>query len=125
MRYASIVLILCVCGVARGQDAAPAPVSVLNHSKAAVTTSAPAVAASPVVVAAPAPVVVQSEPVVVQSAPVVVVGQSKCRNGRCCTGPQCQLYNVEESNSESCRKLLFGGYVKKNTNRTVYRPSRL
>lgn len=117
MRYASIVLILCVCGVARGQDAAPAPVSVLNHSKTAATTSAPAVAAAPVVVAAPAPVVVQSEP-------VVLVGQSKCRNGRCCTGPQCQLYNVEESNSESCRKLLFGGYVKKNTSRTVYRPSR-
>jgi hypothetical protein len=120
MRYASIVLILCVCGVARGQDAAPAPVSVLNHGKAAVSTSAPA----PAPAAAPAPVTVSAAPVqsTVVAAPVVVA--SKCRNGRCCTGPQCQLYNVEESNSESCRKLLFGGYVKKNTSRTVYRPSR-
>jgi len=37
---------------------------------------------------------------------------------------KCRLYNVEESCNESCRNRLFGGYVKKQTVRKVYRPVR-
>lgn len=114
MRFALIALMFCACGVACGSDAAPAPVSVLNHGQAApaaAMTAAPAVAAAPA-----AETIVVAEP--------VVVAKARCRNNRCCTGPDCTLYNVEESNSESCRRLLFGGYVKKNTSRTVYRPTR-
>lgn len=111
MRFALIAAALCVCGVVRGEDAAGAPVSVLNHG------GSPAPAAVAVTEAAAQP-----------AAPIVIVEQAPvakaCRNGRCCTTPECRLYNVEESNSESCRRLLFGGYVKKNTTRTVYRPSR-
>jgi hypothetical protein len=109
MRFALIAAVMCVCGVVRGEDAAGAPVSVLNHGN---TPAAAAPAAAPEAAAAPI--------VVVESAPVV----ASCRNGRCCTTPECRLYNVEEATSESCRRLLFGGYVKKNTTRTVYRPSR-
>lgn len=42
----------------------------------------------------------------------------------CCSRRRTRLYNVEESCSETCRNRLFGGYVKKNTSRTVYRPAR-
>lgn len=108
MRFALIALMFCACGVARGSEAAPAPVSVLNHGQPTPADAAPTAAS-----AAPA---AAAEP--------VIVAKSRCRNGRCCNGADCQLYNVEETNSESCRRLLFGGYVKKNTNRTVYRPSR-
>lgn len=36
----------------------------------------------------------------------------------------CRLYNVEETCDESCRNRLFGGYVKKQVVRKVYRPVR-
>jgi len=114
MRYAFILAILCVCSVVRGQDAASSAPSVLNHGQptpATAATSAPAADSAPA--ASPTPVVVEE---------VVVAG--RCRNGRCCTGPNCRLYNVEESVTETCRPRLFGGYVKTNTARTVYRPSR-
>jgi hypothetical protein len=103
MRLALIAAVMCVCGVVRGEDAAGAPVSVLNHGASPVAATS----------AAEAPAAV----VVVESTPA-------CRSGRCCTTPECRMYNVEEATSESCRRLLFGGYVKKNTTRTVYRPSR-
>jgi hypothetical protein len=106
MRFALIAAVMCVCGVVRGEDAAPAPVSVLNHGAEPATATSAAEAP-------PAAVVVEP----VETAPA-------CRSGRCCTTPACRLYNVEEATSESCRRLLFGGYVKKNTTRTVYRPSR-
>lgn len=35
-----------------------------------------------------------------------------------------RLYNVEETCTETCRNRLFGGYVRKSTARTVYRPTR-
>lgn len=105
MRFVFAALILSVCGLVHGQDAAQTP-SVLNHGSP--TPAAPAA----VVVADPAP------------ATVVVASPSRCRNGRCCTGPNCRLYNVEESVTETCRPRLFGGYVKTNTARTVYRPAR-
>jgi len=48
-----------------------------------------------------------------------------------CVGKSCdnctscpKVYNVEESCSDSCRKRLLGGYVKKTTVRKVYRPAR-
>lgn len=42
----------------------------------------------------------------------------------CSTRRRERLYNVEESCSETCRNRLFGGYVRKSTARTVYRPTR-
>ena len=105
MRFVFTALIFSVYGLVHGQDAVPT-VSVLQHGQ---PTPADAVEAAPAPTAAPAAVVVES---------------SRCRNGRCCTGPNCRLYNVEESASESCRQRVFGGYVKKNTARTVYRPAR-
>lgn len=39
-----------------------------------------------------------------------------------CVG--CRLYNVEETYEETCRKRLFGGFVKKQSVRKVYRPVR-
>lgn len=44
------------------------------------------------------------------------VGVVECR--------RCRLYNVEETCNESCRNRVFGGYVKKQTVRKVYRPVR-
>lgn len=104
MRFAFVALIVSVCGFAFGQDAGQ-PVTVLNHGQ-------PSPAVAPAVDAAPAP------------APAAVALTEGCFSGRCCTGPNCRLYNVEESVSESCRPRVFGGYVKKNTARTVYRPAR-
>lgn len=106
MRFVFAALILSVCGLVHGQDAAQ-PQSVLVHGQ-----PTPAAAPAAAVVADPAP------------AAVVVASPTRCRNGRCCTGPNCRLYNVEESVTESCRPRLFGGYVKTNTARTVYRPAR-
>lgn len=108
MRFAFVALIFSVCSLTYGQDAGQ-PVSVLNHGQ-------PTPATTPTVAADAAPAAT--------AAPSAVVVESRCRNGRCCTGPNCRLYNVEESVSESCRQRLFGGYVKKNTARTVYRPAR-
>ena len=105
MRFVFAAFLACVCGLAYGQDAAQ-PTSVLNHGQ-------PAPATTPTVESAPA-----------AAPPAVVVVQGRCRSGRCCTGPNCRLYNVEETVSESCRPRLFGGYVKTNTARTVYRPAR-
>lgn len=107
MRFVLTVLMLGVCGSLYAQDANE-PVSVLKHEA---TDTAP----TPATVTETAP----------SAAPVVVVAQrGTCRNGRCCVGPNCRLYNVEESVSESHRHRLFGGYVTRNTNRIVYRPSR-
>lgn len=105
MRFVFAALIFSVCGLAFGQDA--------EQAKSVLKTE-PTPAAAPVVAAeaSPAP------------AAVIVEGSSRCRNGRCCTGPNCRLYNVEESVTESCRPRVLGGYVKKNTARTVYRPAR-
>lgn len=102
MRFVFTAVILSAIGVAYGAEPEQ-PVSVLNHGQATPTTAteAPAAEATP---AASAP--------------------TKCRNGRCCTGPNCRLYNVEESVDESCRQRLFGGYVRRSVNRTVYRPVR-
>jgi hypothetical protein len=112
MRFVFAALIFSVCGLVHGQDAGQT-ISVLNHgSPTPAAAPAPAAAPTAVVAADPAP------------ATVVVASPSRCRNGRCCTGPNCRLYNVEESVSESCRPRLFGGYVKTNTARTVYRPAR-
>jgi len=99
MRFVFTVLLFGVCGSVFGQSGNE-PVSVLKHDVPAVTA-----AATP------------------NTAPVVVV-DTGCRNGRCCVGPNCRLYSVEESVSESHRHRLFGGYVTRNTNRTVYRPFR-
>lgn len=52
-----------------------------------------------------------------QPATVVAVAPAKV-----CTN--CRLYNVEETCDESCRNRLFGGYVKKQVVRKVYRPVR-
>lgn len=106
MRFVFAALLVSVCGLAHGQDARQ-PVSVLNHGQPTPATSQPTVTEAQPTPAAPA-----------------AVEQPRCRNGRCCTGPNCRLYNVEESTSESCRPRVFGGYVKKNTARTVYRPAR-
>lgn len=57
--------------------------------------------------AEPAPVVAPVEP----AAPSV------------CYGPNCRLYNVEETTVETRRWRLFGGYVVRNNARTVYRPA--
>lgn len=109
MRFVLTVLMLGVCGSIYAQDANE-PVSVLKH-ETPTPAPAPAPAAVTTVASSPAPV-------------VVVEQRGNCRNGRCCVGPNCRLYNVEESVSESHRHRLFGGYVTRNTNRTVYRPSR-
>jgi hypothetical protein len=45
---------------------------------------------------------------------------SACNN--CVVCPK--VYNVTESCDSSCRRRLFGGYVKKTTLRKVYRPVR-
>lgn len=37
---------------------------------------------------------------------------------------RCRVYNVEETCNETCRNRLFGGYVKKQTFRQVYKPVR-
>ena len=105
MRFVFAALFFSVCGLVYGQDAGQT-ISVLNHGQ-----PTPAAAAAPA--AAPS------------AAPTAVVTETKrCRNGRCCAGSECRLYNVEESVTESCRPRLFGGYVKTNTARTVYRPAR-
>jgi hypothetical protein len=117
---------VCVCGFARGQDAAGIP-SVLTHGQTSEmpTLAEPTVVETQTAATETAPAVVAAAPAVTAAAPVVVVAEpTRCRNGRCCTGPNCRLYNVEESVSESCRPRLFGGYVKTNTARTVYRPAR-
>lgn len=58
-------------------------------------------------------VVVKEQPTEAKASAVVVGECAKCR-----------LYNVEETCDESCRNRLFGGYVKKQTVRKVYRPVR-
>lgn len=55
--------------------------------------------------------------------------QTTTANTNCsnCVGAECRrcrLYNVEETCNDSCRNRLFGGYVKKQTVRKVYRPVR-
>lgn len=102
MRFVFTALMLSVCGLVYGQDAGQ-PASVLNHGQ-------------------PTPATAQAT--TQAAAPIAIAETSRCRNGRCCTGPECRLYNVEESVTESCRPRVFGGYVKRNTARTVYRPSR-
>lgn len=102
MRFVFAALIVSVCGLVHGSDAGQ-PVSVLKHSE-------------PTTVATPAAQETVAAPVVVES--------GRCRNGRCCVSATCRLYNVEESVTESCRPRVLGGYVKKNTARTVYRPAR-
>jgi len=115
MRFVFTTLIFSACSLVFGQDAAQMP-SVLNHGQKppAVADASAAEVATPVVVTPAAPA----------SSEVVVVSKPRCRNGRCCATPDCRLYDVEESVSESCRPRLLGGYVKRNTARTVYRPSR-
>lgn len=104
MRFVFAALILSVCGLVYGQDAGqPTSVLINQPTPAEAPTVAPATAAPET---------------------TAVATTSRCRNGRCCTGPNCRLYNVEESVTESCRPRVFGGYVKKNTARTVYRPAR-
>lgn len=100
MRFVFAALIFSAFGIVSGTEAGE-PVSVLNHGKSTPTTAA-----------------------AVEADSTPATGTTTCRNGRCCTGPNCRLYNTEESVTESCRPRLFGGYVKKNTARTVYRPSR-
>jgi hypothetical protein len=53
---------------------------------------------------------------VVAEPPVAVVPSLTCVG--------CRLYNVEETCEETCRKRLFGGFVKKQSVRKVYRPVR-
>lgn len=96
MRFALVCAALVCCGIAAADDSTE-PKSVL------VPTPAPEVVAEPVVVT-PAP-------------SVVTYGR------RTCVGPNCRLYNVEETQTETYRRRLFGGYVLRNNNRTVYRPA--
>lgn len=102
MRFVFAALILSACGLVYGADAVQ-PASVLVNQPTPASAPA-AVAATPETTA--------------------VAATSRCRNGRCCVGSNCRLYNVEESVTETCRPRVFGGYVKKNTARTVYRPAR-
>ena len=57
------------------------------------------------------------------AAPAATATASDCD---CCSRSRRRerLYNVEETCSETCRNRLFGGYVRKSTARTVYRPTR-
>lgn len=102
MRFVFAALIVSVCGLVYGEDAGQ-PASVLINQPTP----------------AEAPTVVTATPET-----TAVAATSRCRNGRCCVGSNCRLYNVEESVTETCRPRVFGGYVKKNTARTVYRPTR-
>lgn len=118
MRFAFATLILSVCSLALGQDVAQMP-SVINHGAAAQTAAIAPAAAAP---APAAPIMIESAPA---PATIVVAETSRrCRNGRCGATDECRVYDVEESVTESCRPRLLGGYVKRNTARTVYRPSR-
>ena len=63
-------------------------------------------------------VLVKSE----SAAPVVATNPVQVAATPLCVA--CRLYNLEETCNESCRKRLFGGYVKKNVVRQVYRPVR-
>lgn len=108
MRFVFAALILSACGLVYGEDAVQS-VSVLANQPTLASAPSPAVAPS---VVTPAP----------EATAVAVT--SRCRNGRCCVGSNCRLYNVEESVTETTRPRVFGGYVKRNTARTVYRPSR-
>ncbi len=110
MRFVFAALIFSVCGFVHGSDAGQ-PVSVLKHGE-----PTPAAPAAPTVATAPVTQEIVVSPVVIE--------KSRCRNGRCCVGANCRLYNVEEEVTESCRPRVLGGYVKKNTARTVYRPAR-
>jgi hypothetical protein len=104
MRFALVCVALVCCSVVRAENTTE-PKSVLVPTPA----EAPTVAST----VAPAPVTVIVEP-----APVVVT-----HGRRVCTGPNCRLYNVEETVTETQRHRLFGGYVVRNNNRTVYRPA--
>lgn len=62
-----------------------------------------------------------------ETAPAASQAASGPANADCackCTNRRARLYNVEESCTETCRNRLFGGYVRKNVARTVYRPTR-
>lgn len=69
-------------------------------------------------------VLVVAEPVAEPVADTVVeeVVVPNCTSCLKCIG--CRLYNVEETYEETCRKRLFGGFVKKQSIRKVYRPIR-
>jgi hypothetical protein len=133
----SFFFALALCALVCGSAFAGETVSVVNHGaaeKAAPVVAAPAPA--PAVVVAQAPV---QEIVVVdarQPRPIVIVdnGPRRCLNGRCstttrasstCTGPNCQQYKVQETDTETARRRwLGGGYVIRNNNRTVVKPTR-
>ena len=109
--------ILCVCAILFGGAAlaGDGTTSVVNRGNQA---QAPTVAApAPVVAAAPAPA----------AASVIVVEsprRSRCANGRCCTGPDCKLYSVNEESYEYVRNRVLGGQVIRRGSRTVVRPVR-
>lgn len=126
-----------VCGSVFGDE----PVSVLNHGAptpaAAAVVAAPAAAAPAAAqISSPTPTTIR-EIVVVDarpSRPIVIMGNTprRCVNGKCatksssvCTGPNCQKYRVDETESETVRKRWFGGgVVVRNNNRTVVKPVR-
>jgi hypothetical protein len=106
--------VLTLCAILFGTVAfAGESVSVLNHN-------------------APAPVAVPATVVAAATAPaaavevVIVAGprRTRCANGRCCTGPNCQLFSVNEESHEYVRNRVLGGQVIRRGSRTVVRPVR-
>ena len=108
--------VFTLCALLFGSVAfAGEPVSVLNHG-----TPTPAAAPAPVA-AAPVTTAVVAEPA------VVVVGaprRVRCTSGKCCTGPDCKLYSVNEEAHEYVRNRVLGGQVIRRGSRTVVRPVR-
>lgn len=108
--------VLFVCAILFGGAAlaADGTASVINHGQPA---QAPTVATTaPAVVAAPAP-----------AASVAIIESPRrvrCANGRCCTGPDCKLYSVDEESHEYVRNRVLGGQVIRRGSRTVVRPVR-
>lgn len=98
---------LTLCAILFGSVALAADnlPSVLNHNApAAAATPAPAAATEVVVVEGPR--------------------RTRCANGRCCTGPDCKLYSVNEESHEYVRNRVLGGQVIRRGSRTVVRPVR-
>lgn len=98
--------VLFVCAILFGAAAFANDntVSVLNHGQ---TAPAPTVASAPAA-----------------GSIIAVPRRSRCANGRCCTGPDCKLYSVEEQSHEYVRPRAFGGQVIRRGSRTVVRPVR-
>lgn len=108
------VLALCAILFGGAALAADGTVSVINHGQPA---QAPTVAAAPAAAAAP---------VATEKSVVIVEGprRVRCANGRCCTGPNCQLFSVNEESHEYVRNRVLGGQVIRRGSRTVVRPVR-